>query len=179
MDELTINAREKDYAASNLIDIMANQFIGCPLSRPIVPRDPNPGDRELSLALDLVSSPTLTTSYSVSPKAHISAYNARHRAQRLMDEQDRGYDTDGFLEQPIPLDLSFDEVFSHILDRSKVDLFASIIGLANCFESTSSPRHRAGRNYSASTPSPRHHVHILHSHSPPQVMTQQTPLSQN
>ena len=43
LDDLALNAHEKDYAAQNLIEIMSNQFTECQLSRRIVPRNPSGG----------------------------------------------------------------------------------------------------------------------------------------
>ena len=130
LDDLTLNAHEKDYMALNLMDIMSNQFIGCPLSRPIVPRNPSLGDRELLLALDLVSAPVHTAHDSVSPEAHMFAHDALHRSQILLDLQNRTTTCRSHLQHLLSpesltsgvyLDLSFDEIYDNTIDRPAVD----------------------------------------------------------
>ena len=83
LDELHINAIEKDIMALTLIALMSDQFIGCPLSRPIVPRDPSPRDLELLTVLDLASLPPtpkcaapIYLRATVSPQAFSFAQNA-------------------------------------------------------------------------------------------------------
>ena len=66
LDELTINSHEKNIMAQNLLDLMSNQFIGCPLARPIVPRNPSSHDRELLQGLDQVAAHEYPASITVS-----------------------------------------------------------------------------------------------------------------
>jgi hypothetical protein len=132
LDDLILNAHEKDYAAQNLIEIMSIQFIGRPLSRHIIPRNPSMGDRELLHALELALDPSYSDHDSVSSKVYKFACDAWHRGQNLLDAQYRTTTLRSQLRQhhhpahasltpTVHLDLSFDEIFDNTIPRPAVD----------------------------------------------------------
>ena len=57
LDELSLNAAEKDGLAKIFIALMSNQFIGCPLAQGTVPRNPSSHNLELLTALELAGHP--------------------------------------------------------------------------------------------------------------------------
>ena len=104
------------------------------------------------------------------------AYDSKHRSQLLLDLQNRTTMRRSHLQHLLSteslasgvyLDLSFDEIFNNIIDRPaqlvpRPTSFTSIIDLANCFASTSSPRHQVHRLRIHSLPHPPAQ-HILQS----------------
>jgi hypothetical protein len=91
LDELTINSHEKDIMADRLIHLMSNQFIGCPLIRPVVPVDPSQRD------LDLLHSLTISAAHNCFalnhflpqpiPSATFQLANSAWRRSRLLLDQ--------------------------------------------------------------------------------------------
>ena len=117
LDELSLNAAEKDGLAKTFIALMSNQFIGCPLTQGTVPRSPSSDDLELLTALELAGhprppqgSPPHHFEASVSPQALSFAFGALLRANVFLAVQTQhgGH--------PALIDLSADETFRHLCD---------------------------------------------------------------
>ena len=100
--------------AQNLINLMSNQFIGCPLMRPVVPSDPSSRDRHLLQGLDLVAAHDYTTQIPIPREAFQLANDAWYRSRLLLEQ----------LQNDARLDfvtLSFDEIFGNVIGRSDSD----------------------------------------------------------
>ena len=92
LDELSLNAAEKDGLAQTFVEIMSDQFIGCPLAHGTVPRNPSPYDLELLTALELAGHPRPPQGFpphhscrtaskeSASPQSFIFAFSTLNQA---------------------------------------------------------------------------------------------------
>ena len=115
LDELSLNAAEKDGLAKTFIALMSSQFSGCPLARGVVPCNPSSHDLELLTALELAGhpsppqgSPPQLFEASVSRQAFSFAHCAliRSKVFLTMLTQHGGH--------PVSIDLSADETFRHL-----------------------------------------------------------------
>ena len=86
LDELTTNSHEKSIMADRLINLMSNQFIGCPLMQPVVPIDPSPRDRDLLQGLALVAAHDYLAPLPI-PRDVFQLANAAWYRSRLLLEQ--------------------------------------------------------------------------------------------
>ena len=115
LDELSLNAKEKDRMAETFIALMSSQFIGCPLDRGVVPRNPTSYDLDLLTALELAGhprppqgAPPHCFEASVSPKAFSFAQGALLRSNVFLaiQTQHGGH--------PVSIDISVDATFRPI-----------------------------------------------------------------
>jgi len=115
LDELSLNAAEKDGLAKTFITLMSSQFIGCPLARGAVPRNPSPYDLELLTAFELAGHPRPPQGFpphrfeaSVSRKAFSFAHCALARSNVFLaiQTQHGGH--------PVSIDIGADETFRHL-----------------------------------------------------------------